>query len=187
LGLKGDLDEVFREWHSSPWRVRVFLVFCFFLASGSIASLSETVAKWKSFFLDAVTFYRHVVSGPIEHLLQMLRLPFPPGMSDAFILLGLMTSANIRLLMYKGASQRARYGAIAMMLSAVLLLLTVFLTRGSDFRVSSLIGGLFAIAAYSSSMYIRIGGAARFLWFVSLLTPMVLVGVAAAVNVGLSK
>ena len=74
-----------------------------------------------------------------------------------------------------------------MIISPVLLFSDLLAWKGRDLSVRSLVSSLFAIALYSSSIYWKIGGAARFLWFVSLLGPLMVVGVAAAVNSGLSK
>ena len=121
-GLRGDIEGVTSVWRSSPWRYRVLLVLSLVLASGSIASLSETVAKWKGFILDGVTFYRTYVSKPTnEFFLSLLGPNIPPGIADAVILLAPLVSANMRLALYRGANIRARAPATGMLLSPILL------------------------------------------------------------------
>jgi hypothetical protein len=72
MGLKADFDEVHMVWKTYPWRLKVWLGLSLFLASGSIASLSETVFRWKSFFLEAMSFYRAWISTPLASLLSDL-------------------------------------------------------------------------------------------------------------------
>ncbi|MGL5471573.1 MAG: hypothetical protein ACRDCT_25930, partial [Shewanella sp.] len=41
---------------------RIFIMISFFLSVSSIASLSESIFKWKGFILDAVDFYQHYIA-----------------------------------------------------------------------------------------------------------------------------
>jgi hypothetical protein len=76
MGLKADLDEVRLAWPGYPWRLKIWLVLSAFLASASIASLSETVVKWKGFILDAVMFYQTWIADPFQKgLTAILQVP----------------------------------------------------------------------------------------------------------------
>ncbi len=188
MGLKADFEEVAKDWKAAPWRIRLWLALSLFVAAGSIASLAETVAKWKSFLLDGINFYRKYISLPIEHLLsQVLALPLPAGVADSLVFIALLVAANLRVVLYRGGSSRTRASALGVLLSPVLLFAMLLAWKGRDLSAQNLLKALVAIAAYSASMYWSIGGAARLLWFASVLGPFVLVGVAAAINVGLFK
>src|SRR5438309_2265838 len=97
MGLKGDLDEVVTVWSRSPWRVKAYLAISAFLASGSIASLSDTVFRWKGFVSDALSFYQNHISDQLLRLLQFGFPHVPRGASDLLILSVLYVSANLRV------------------------------------------------------------------------------------------
>lgn len=80
MGLKADVDEVLHSWSRSPWWMRVWLILSGFLAISSVASLAETVTKWKGFFKDAVSFYHDWISLPLRNLIAPLGPihPSPP-------------------------------------------------------------------------------------------------------------
>ena len=48
--------------------MRCVLVLAFFLTTSSLASLSETVFKWKGFILTGIEFYQEWIQGPIKIL-----------------------------------------------------------------------------------------------------------------------
>lgn len=188
MGLKGDLDEVAKVWRVTPWRIRAWLVLSLFLASGSIASLSETVSKWKGFILDSVRFYRRWISTPLlEFLGALVPFPLPAGTAEVFILLGLLVSANLRIALYGGGASYTRGWAAGISSGAVLLVLAVLAIERSEATIAYLVGAIVASAAMCSYNYIKVGGATRVLWLVYLLGPFALVGIAGAVNSGLSK
>lgn len=101
MGLKADIDEVAKVWRQSPWRVRLFLALSLLLASSSIASLSETIFKWRGFLLDGLTFYRHYITGPtIEFAQQVFHYDFPTGFADFLVVTALISTATIRVIMF---------------------------------------------------------------------------------------
>lgn len=188
MGLKADVEEVAKAWRVAPWRVRVFYGLSVFLASGAVASLSETVAKWKGFLLDSVNFYQKHVGSPLDYFIRdVLLLPLPVGVSDAVVLLTLLAGANTRLMMYRGAGQRTRLAAIAFLLAPILLIGWLALWKGSSLSGREMVIALSGLTGYASARYWLIGGATRLLWFASILAPFMLVGFAAAINSGLSK
>lgn len=147
MGLKADFEEVAKDWKAAPWRVRIWLGLSLFLAAGSIASLSESVAKWKSFLLDGVDFYKGYISLPIENLiLKVLALPLPAGVSDSLVLLALLVAANLRVVLYRGGSSRTRASALGVLLSPVLLFAALLAWKGRDLSAQHLLTALVAIA-----------------------------------------
>lgn len=71
MGLKGDIEEVKSAWSKSPWWVRGWLSLSAYLAVSSIASLAETVVKWKGFIQDSINFYRTWINLPLRHVLRI--------------------------------------------------------------------------------------------------------------------
>jgi len=74
LGLQGDIHEIKVAWSKSSWLFRGWLCLSGYLGISSIASLADTVIKWKGFVLDAIIFYRSLVGHPITNLLQPLNM-----------------------------------------------------------------------------------------------------------------
>ena len=99
--------------------------------------------------------------------------------------MALLTSANLRLFRYKGGGQVTRLSAIAFLALPVMFLAFVFIWKGSDLKASDAAVGLCGVAGYMSARYWQIGGATRLLWFAACLSPLVVVGIAAAINAGL--
>lgn len=188
MGFKADVEEVTKAWSAARWRLRTFLILTLFMASGAVASLSETVAKWKGFFLDAVRFYQQYISLPAGKLLSALvSIPLPVGTADALVLLTLMMSANIRILFYRGGARNARVSAFAMLTTPILFIALLIVWRGRSINSNDILACLGGILGYAILRYWQIAGATRLIWFTSMLAPVVVVGLAAAVNAGLSK
>jgi len=64
MGVYGDIKELMPVWRRAPWRVKTLLFVSGFLAISSLASLAETVANWKGFFLTGIRFYRNMFRDP---------------------------------------------------------------------------------------------------------------------------
>jgi hypothetical protein len=190
MGLKGDFDEVAKVWRQSSWQIKSYLALSAFLASGSIASLSETVFRWKGFVSDAVLFYQTYIAGQIEGLLKLLVVHVPSGLSHFLILTAIYLGANLRVSTFALPGAKARsvalraiadYAGVAIGISALLH----FTARELDGEGAL---GLFIGSAFAASFsYWRVGGAARILWFASLLGPFAIVGLVAAVTSGLAR
>jgi hypothetical protein len=69
----------------------------FFLSTSTIASLSETLIKWKGFFRDALTFYHQFVREPLHQLFFDFKLDLRPEYLDFIVIYSLLFSAFIRL------------------------------------------------------------------------------------------
>jgi hypothetical protein len=95
LGLRGDFVELAAVWDRSPWRIRVLLILSGFLATASIASLAEAVAKWKGFILTGVSFYRDYIRDPIASHLSSLGLPHLSADSMDFLTISLLASGAV--------------------------------------------------------------------------------------------
>ena len=188
VGFKADIEEVTKAWGAARWRFRIFLILTLFMASGTVASLSETVAKWKGFFLDAVRFYQQYISIPIGKLLsQLVSMQLPIGVADALVLLALMMSANMRILFYRGGGRRARVSAFSMLTTPILFIALLIVWRGQRLTSTDILVCLCGTLGYAIMRYWQIAGATRLIWFTSMLAPVMVVGLAAAVNAGLSK
>jgi hypothetical protein len=96
MWLKDDLEQLKQNWKQSPWWVRLWMVVSLFLAVSSLASLSETVADWKGFFLDAIVFYREWVSSPLRELLARAGFRYTAYSTDALIFVAMFASITIR-------------------------------------------------------------------------------------------
>jgi hypothetical protein len=192
MGLKADLQEVAMVWRRSPWRIKTFLALSAFLASGSIASLSDTVFRWKGFALDAILFYQLYISEPIRNLLQVIfvNTKVSAGAIHLVILSSVYLSANVRVASFAVPAARCRSvasSAISSYLGSIIaLIIGVFYSR---LELSGEVAtSVFAASALCASIpYWRIGGAARILWFTNLLFPFVLVGLIAAIMGGLMR
>ncbi len=96
MWLKDDLEQLKQNWKQSPWWVRLWMVVSLFLAASSFASLAETFANWKGFFLDAIEFYRSWISGPLRDFAAAFGLRYTSQRADYLVLLAIFISIYIR-------------------------------------------------------------------------------------------
>lgn len=192
MGLKGDLQEVATVWEKSSWRVKAYLLLSAFLASGSIASLSDTVFRWKGFFRDALSFYQAYVSDQLLRALQFVfqTIQVPAGVSHLLILSALYLGANLRVAVFSVPAAKSR--TVASRSTSSYLGATIAMLIGMSFTAKELSGesalGLFLGSALAASVsYWFVGGAARILWFAYLLGPLFFIGVVAAISNGLVR
>lgn len=190
MGLKGDFHEVARVWRQSSWQIKTYLALSAFLASGSIASLSETIFRWKGFVSDAVSFYQTYIAGQLQWLLERLFVHVPDGLSHLLILTAIYLGANLRVAKFALPSAEARSVALNAMtnyVGAAIGIAALFHSTARELEGDGALGLFLGSAFATSFAYWRVGGAARILWFVSLLAPFVIVGLAAAVMSGLVR
>lgn len=96
MWLKDDLEQLKQNWKQSPWWVRLWMAVSLFLAVSSFASLAETFANWKGFFLDAIEFYRSWISGPLRDFAAAHGLRYTSQRADFLVLSAIIFSINIR-------------------------------------------------------------------------------------------
>ncbi len=65
MGLHGDIEETKQAWKKVSWPMKVIYSLMLFLSISSIASLAQTVADWKGFFLTGIEFYQNVLRDPV--------------------------------------------------------------------------------------------------------------------------
>lgn len=185
MGLKADVEEVALHWRRAPWRVKVFLVLALFLSTTSLASLAETVFRWKGFVLDALGFYRHHISEPVSvYLTHLLGHSLPTHFVDQAVIFGLFFGALIRCLFLRNMAipRRALYVSWFVVLYG--LMLVALALEAPDPRDSN---SWFAYPLFVFAGYVITRGAERVLVMAYMLIPVLGVGVLAAVSVGLAK
>lgn len=192
MGLKGDLQEVASVWEKSSWRVKAYLLLSAFLASGSIASLSDTVFRWKGFLRDALLFYQAYISDQLLRLLQFVfpTIHVPAGVSHFLILSALYLGANLRVAVFSVPAAKSRVvasRATSSYLGATIAMLIGMSLSGNELSSDSASGLFLGSALAASVSYWFVGGAARILWFAYLLGPLFLIGVVAAISSGLLR
>jgi hypothetical protein len=192
MGLKADFDEVITAWPKYPLRLKAWLVLSLFLASGSIASLSDTVFRWKGFISDAIVFYQSIVSTPIHNLFKSwLSIELPRGLADSVILLGVTLTANIRVMRHTGESYIERkyplFTTFFFFLAVIALWLVQSILKVNLFSFPQAILFFLITTIVSTALHLKYSGAAKYLWFAYLLAPFIILSLAAAVNAGLTR
>lgn len=192
MGLKGDWSEVAGIWSKSPWRVRILLGASVFVASNSIATLSDTVFRWKGFIKDALSFYQQNVTVPLWSLIHgwLPSIFIPPGVPHFIILSALYIGSNLRIVYFSMPGSKPRRLATQSLtgyIGASIGLLSAIYYSEKLLDGGGALGFFIGSVVAASVTYIRSGGAARILWFVWLFSPFMVVGLAAAVNSGLVR
>lgn len=185
MGLKTDFEEVTQYWGRAPWRVRVVLVLVLFISTTSLASLSESVIKWKGFILDALTFYREYALQPIAEVAQrLIGHPLPIGFIDNAIFYSLFFAALTRALLLRTSSRKKQIEEITILGAAYAIMLwTAFDARESSNDPSIwVLYPLFLLCAYTITK-----GGARVLAMAYMLIPVFGVGILAAISIGIAR
>lgn len=187
MGLKADIDEVLDHWERATWRGRILLGLALFVSSTSLASLSESVAKWKGFFLDAINFYRSWISEPLlSKLGLLLGKPLPPHFIDAVVFFGFFFFAVARADLLRTLPPSRRL--INMLVLATAYLYMVYAVGSSQDEPGSNPSSIWVLyPLYLLGAIVQTRGAGRLLVTVYMVAPVLFVGIVAAVSSGLAK
>lgn len=98
MGLKGDFDELVSSYKNVSLPSRLFLIVSFFISVSSIASLADTIFKWKGFIADLLLFYREFVVEPIINTSSKVGFNFSNNEIHACLLLTITINIGMRLL-----------------------------------------------------------------------------------------
>jgi len=134
MGLKADVDEVRAAWSKSPWWGKIWLCVSGYLALSSIASLADTIVKWKGFFLDGVCFYRAWIKLPFKALLSHFQIHLTDVAIDKLIILSLCLLSFYRALdctmpwpsHIKGIRRIVRYLILYLIILPLLLIAAIY-------------------------------------------------------------
>ena len=96
MGIKSDWEEARKLWASSSILMKLLILISLFITTSSIASLSETVFKWKSFILDGVTFYHRCMVDPTAQLLSSAGLQYSRVDVNVLFLVSLYAGSYFR-------------------------------------------------------------------------------------------
>ena len=188
MGLKADINEVLIVWARAPWRVRVYLVLSLILASTSIASLSETVFKWKGFLLDGINLYRSLISDPVKvSIKSLLNYSLSQSTFDLAVLAILLAAASFRVAIFhpRGSHRRkGEFGALITMAGVILILISGNGSAFSLWMAGVSMAGSFLMSAW---LHFQFGGASALLWFVYVLVPPSFIGLLGAIYSGLTR
>jgi hypothetical protein len=190
MWLKDDLEQLKQNWKQSPWWVRLWMVISLYLAVSSLASLSETVANWKGFFLDSVEFYREWLSGPLRKFFSIFGLRYTSKMADILLLYMIFISSAIRasaVTMFKREDPDTRltfWIAVVFVMGYSGFILYISSNRPDDWVGQALLV-LLAISTVLQ-IFISIFSSTARIYLLHVAFTFLIVGVLGAVNAGLS-
>lgn len=98
MSFKSDLEEAKELWKNSSLITKFILGLSVFLTTGSVASLSDVVFKWKGFILDAIVAYRCFITEPISSIAKLIGLSYSNIQVDTLILLSILFVSSARAL-----------------------------------------------------------------------------------------
>ena len=122
MALIDDLKSAKNLWKNGKPITRFFIVLSTFLASGSIASLSDVVFAWKGFILDGVNVYRSWVVHPMQQLASDFGLSIDNSEVHFLVLTALFMAAiyrkvwvtsEVEMRIFSGLSMLLGFGVLA--------------------------------------------------------------------------
>lgn len=213
MGFHSDYEEVVLVFHKVGPLQKVLLALSFFTSVSAIASLSETIFKWKGFILDAVAVYQDYFVAPIIKYSAILGLHYEQHEVHSAVILSTMFVLGMRLLMLgqlfafekisedigRKIQPKLTYFKCLSVLFPVSLWLAYGLTNNS-FKVMPQVGMLLIYPVFlvgpkiimhqigSENSYLEKGRFNYFKTYYAYLFAIVFViGVLGAINIGLTK
>lgn len=186
MGLKADIEEVTANWDKAPWWLRTWLLLSAFIAISSIASLAETITKWKGFFKSAMSFYRDWIREPVASLLHGFGIHMHPLRVDMYIFGLLIGMSLARYFFLEGGKSRSgkrwAIGCAAVMLGS--LCINMYL-HNNDPKPPSL---LRTVVQFSAALALPGVLKMRMAWvfYAQVAFVLFVVALMAAINSGLS-
>ena len=96
MGIFGDIHEVKSKWKELSPRNRILVILPAFFAISPIASLTETIIKWKGFFATGIDFYKTHIIQPLLDATAWLDLEYTESQSDLIVIGFLVMSGYTR-------------------------------------------------------------------------------------------
>lgn len=96
MWLRDEIDQLKKNWRDSTVFGRLLMGLSLYFTLSALASLSETVAGWKGFVLDAIVFYREWISAPILSIAKLCGLNIRGEFFDVFVIYLIHSSAYVR-------------------------------------------------------------------------------------------
>ncbi|MBC8754849.1 hypothetical protein H2O64_09220 [Kordia sp. YSTF-M3] len=101
MGLLGDIDELKNKWKNASLSLKILVILTSFINLNAIASLSETIFKWKSFILVGIEFYNSTIIEPIKTLLEFFHLNLSETLINLIIVNTMIYGSLLRLLFWE--------------------------------------------------------------------------------------
>lgn len=128
---KETLSETVKEfWKSQRFEARVILFFSVFFSASSIASLSETIFKWKGFILDGVEFYKNTLHPVLQHLAKLFSIHLSATEVDILVVWFMFQLGLFRSLSYSGFFKEVIFHIL--LLSSYFMVLVSLLKKGES-------------------------------------------------------
>ncbi|GGZ83204.1 hypothetical protein [Paraglaciecola chathamensis] len=86
MGILSDAEELAKAFPKASWPTKIIMLSGFFGSITSLASISESVYKWKGFVANYLNLYVEYVKNPFISIVSHLPLYIPPYTLDYFIL-----------------------------------------------------------------------------------------------------
>ncbi|MCC2682956.1 MAG: heme/copper-type cytochrome/quinol oxidase, subunit 1 [Nitrosospira multiformis] len=189
MDLKSEIDKIKNVWSQASPLGKVYHSLSFYLSISTIASLSETVIKWKGFFRDALTFYHQFIREPLHKIFFDLKLDLVPELIDYLVIYTLLISSFLRVLFVERKNDLEANRIINRKLGMQLCMGIVFIAL--TFRMER-IPSISALALASIPIFaifllsIYLGREQKRAFYIPLLCAVSTVGILAAINAGLS-
>ncbi len=136
MGFKSDLTEATQDWKNTNPIVVIFNMLGIFGAISAIASISETIIKWKGLLKDFISAYQAYFRNPITELLTHINVHLTKEMADFLIVMGVILLTWFKA-MYKGtdwADKGERLGTInaTIFTASVYIIAPFYLSNSKD-------------------------------------------------------
>ncbi|MCB9191846.1 MAG: hypothetical protein H6603_07105 [Flavobacteriales bacterium] len=197
MSFFNDLKEDAKLWDGASLITKIFLVTSLFFTVSSLASLSDVVVEWRGFFLDSLSFYRSYINGPLRKLGALVGLNYTRDAIDYLILSTIYLSAATRwsLLVIKDQTIDAHnkkfadgllYTTIPCLVILPIISGVVEIQSGLDKNIYASIGLAYAMVIAYQTVFTKGSNKFKiaFLSWLPILFGLIIIGVAAAINVG---
>ncbi|WP_133468279.1 hypothetical protein [Paraglaciecola marina] len=198
MSLFGDGKETKNLWTKATTGEKWFLFLSSFLSATSIATLAESIIKWRGFIRTGVEFYDSYFIEPICSLFDTLNINISVFEITSSILLVIAfravnlskieANSFVEFILNK-TKQFPLSGSLLLICMAVLFAYVIGYITGHVFDIGAVKGYLF-LAYFGTLLFLICSVRVKSRGFFELVSiynlPFILVGIAAAINKGLS-
>jgi hypothetical protein len=188
MGIKSDLEEYRALWNQGSWGVRgldIVQIVQIFIAVGSLATLSDAIFKFRGFMRDGIQLYEEFIRHPLMILLSSIfNIRLNSLHFDFLVWWALVSGALYRSHLTTGENGKA-LGTVLSFIIGMALAINVIPVNAKPLSPSGLI---IVVGGYIiCTWYISTNVKNKSVFYVFVLTPILIVAVLGAVSSGISR
>jgi hypothetical protein len=189
MGIKSDFEEFRDLWNRGNFWLRGLAIVFLFIQVGSLASLSDTIFEFRGFIRDGIQLYEEWIRDPLKMLLSSLFGVRITSLHLNFIVWwGIVCGAQVRSYLTLPEKARAVGGAVGAVIAFIITQVLAFnILAGIHPSLSPTGVKVIVVTLIICTWYVSTSFKSKSVFYVSVLSPILIVGILAAISSGVSR